>query len=169
MDQSLFINILLYADDIVLLAENEQDLQSLFFLVENWCKDWRLEVNLTKTNILHVRESKKVQSKFMFIFDMVPVTYCTSYKYLGCSINENLDYSFTISTLADSAGRALGSIITKMIKNGGFPFKVYQMFHEACVCSILEYGSEVFGFDDHDSALKIYLRAASSYLGVPKK
>ena len=55
-----------------------------------------------------------------------------------------------------------------MIKNGGFPFKVFQMLYEACVCSILEYGSEVFGFNDHDSALKIYLRAARSYLGVPK-
>ena len=55
-----------------------------------------------------------------------------------------------------------------MIKNGGFPFKVFQMLYEACVCSILEYGSEVFGFDDHDSALKIHLRAARSYLGVPK-
>ena len=38
----------------------------------------------------------------------------------------------------------------------------------ACVCSILDYGSEVFGFEGHDSALQIHLRAARSFLGVPK-
>ena len=168
LDSETFVNILLYADDIVLLAKNEQDLQLLLFLVENWCKEWRLEVNLTKTNILHVREKRKRKSMFMFLFDRRPVPYCDFYKYLGCSINENLDFNFTVSTLADSAGRALGSIITKMIKNGGFPFKVFCLLYEACVCSILEYGGEIFGFDTHDSALQIYLRAARSFLGVTK-
>ena len=40
LNENLAVNILLYADDIVLLAENEEDLQSLIFLVECWCKNW---------------------------------------------------------------------------------------------------------------------------------
>ena len=116
LDPSTFLNILLYADDIVLLAGNEQDLQSLLFLVETWCKKWRLEINLSKTNIMHVRGARKKQSMFMFIFDMWPVAYCKDYKYLGATINEFLDYNFTTQCLTDSAGRALGSIVTKMIK-----------------------------------------------------
>ena len=146
LDSDTFLNVLLYADDIVLLAKNEEDLQFLLFLVENWCKDWRLEVNLTKTNILHVRNSRKPQSKFMFIFDKRPVPYCIFYKYLGCSIDENLDYSFTVGTLAGSAGRALGSIVTKMIKNGGFPFKVFCTLYYVCFFSIREYGGGNYGF-----------------------
>ena len=162
------MNILLYADDIVLLAKNEPDLQFLLFLVETWCKNWRLEVNLAKTNILHVRKIRKSKPQFMFIFDRRPVPYCDSYKYLGCSIHENLNFDFTASCLADSAGRALGSIITKMIKNGGFPFKVFCTLYDSCVCSILEYGGEIFGYKSYDSALQIYIRAARSFLGVPK-
>ena len=168
LDPNTFMNILLYADDIVLLAEDEEDLQALLTLVEIWCQKWRLEVNLTKTNILHVRKKRKSQSQYMFLFDKRPVPYCTFYKYLGCSINENLDYNFTVKLLADSAGRALGSITTKMIKNGGFPFKVFTTMYQACVCSILEYGGEIFGFKEYDSALQIYLRAARSFLGVNK-
>ena len=68
IDENLLVNILLYADDIVLLAENEQDLQSLLFIVEKWWQKWRLDVNLSKTNILHVRNRRKMQSKFMFIW-----------------------------------------------------------------------------------------------------
>ena len=133
LNETLTINILLYADDIVLLAKNEEDLQDLLFIVEGWCKKWRLEINLTKTNIMHIRSNRKQQSKFMFIFDMQPVPYCTVYKYLGANINEFLDYNCTATCLAESAGRALSSVITKMIKNGGFPFNVYTVLYDACV------------------------------------
>ena len=40
------LNILLYADDIVLFAKNEADLQFLLNIVEHWCQKWRLKVNL---------------------------------------------------------------------------------------------------------------------------
>ena len=45
---NLFGNILLYADDIVLLTSNEDDMQFLLNMVEIWCTKWRLEVKLTK-------------------------------------------------------------------------------------------------------------------------
>ena len=37
LDENLVLNILLYADDIVLLAETEEDLQCLLYIVECWC------------------------------------------------------------------------------------------------------------------------------------
>ena len=95
---------MLYADDIVLFAENELDLQFLLNIVETWCEKWRLEVNLTKTNILHIRVKRKLQSRYMFLFNKRPVPYCTFYRYLGCTINEYLDYSFTAEVQSDSAG-----------------------------------------------------------------
>ena len=104
----------------------------------------------------------------MFLFNINIVAYCTNYKYLGCTINEFLDFSFTAEVQADSAGRALSKIITKMIKNQGFPYNVYSILYKACVCSISEYGSEVFGFEQYDSSFKLHLRAARAYLGLPK-
>ena len=164
----LLINILLYADDIVLITENEADLQFLLFVVESWCKKWRLEINLTKTNILHVRPKRKQQSKFTFLFDMRPVAYCQSYKYLGANLNEFLDFEFTVEAQADAAGRALRSIITKMIKNGGFPYSVYTLLYDVCVTSIADYSMEVFGFTQYDPTLKLHLRAIRAFLGLPK-
>ena len=121
----LFINILLYADDIICMAESETDLQELLMIVETWCRKWRLEVNLAKTNIMHVRPKMRPQSKFAFLFNWRPVAYCNSYKYLGLTLNEYLDFEYTASALSDAAGRALGSIFSKSIKHGGLPYVTY--------------------------------------------
>ena len=56
IDDQNMINCLLYADDIVLIAENETDLQMLIEIVNTWCQKFRLECNLLKTKILHVRK-----------------------------------------------------------------------------------------------------------------
>ena len=53
------IGILLYADDIVLLAENELNLQRQMDILNTWCNKWRLNVNLTKSEIIHFRKTRK--------------------------------------------------------------------------------------------------------------
>ena len=125
------LNCLLYADDIVLLSETENDLQLLLKIVNVWCSKWRLEVNLLKTNVMHVRKNHCQRSKFTFIFENKKVEYCDEYKYLGVTINENLNFEKTTAILCESAGRALGGIVTKMIKNGGFPLKVYKTLYDS--------------------------------------
>ena len=99
---------------------------------------------------------------------MKPVPYCTYYKYLGVNIDEYLDFSFTVEKHSDAAGRALGSIVTKMIKNGGFPYNVYSLLYNACVTSVADYSGPVTGYLEYDSSLKIHLRAIRAFLGVPK-
>ena len=167
-NENLFLNILLYADDIILLTSNENDLQFLLNIVENWCKKWRLEVNLSKTNVMHVRNARCQQSKFMFLFNHRTVNYCKSYKYLGSTINEFLNFNITAEAQAEAAGRSLGALITKTIKNGGLPFKIYTMLYECTVNSVSDYGSEIWGFELREAINKIHLRAARSFLGLPK-
>ena len=104
----------------------------------------------------------------MFLFDKRPILYCNDYKYLGANLNEFLDFNFTAGCLADSAGRALSSIITKMIKNGGFPYKVYSILYDSCVTSITDYCSEVIGYDQHQPTLAIHSRAIRVFIGLPK-
>ena len=73
-----------------------------------------------------------------------------------------------VNVLADSAIKALSSITNKMIKNRGFPYSVYSMLYDACVCSVAFYGSEVFGYKECDSQFKLHLKAARIFMGLPK-
>ena len=63
---SVILSILLYADDIVLFASSEESLQSMLNIVQIWCEKYRLQLNLSKTNILHVHNKRKAQSKIHF-------------------------------------------------------------------------------------------------------
>ena len=168
LDQNILVNILMYADDLILLSENEADMQFLLHLVEIWCKKWRLEVNLSKTNIMHVRNPRRCRSIFMFIFNNRRVDYCSTYKYLGVTLNEFLNFNFTANSQSESAGRALGAIITKTIKNGGLPYQIYTTLFDSCCTSITDYGAEIWGFERREGTMKIHLRAARSFLGLPK-
>ena len=159
---------LLYADDIVCLAECELDLQQMLFIIEKWCSKWKLEVNLSKTNILHIRNKRKMQSKFTFLFNRRLVPYCKSYKYLGINVDEYLSFKFTVDQHSEAAGRALSSVITKMIKNGGFPLNIFSLLYNSCVTSVADYSAPVTGYEDFSSANKIHLRALRAFLGVPK-
>ena len=123
---------------------------------------------MAKTNIMHVRRKRRPQSKFTFLFDKRPITYCSSYKYLGMNINENLDFKFSVDQQSEAAERALSSVITKMIKNGGFPLNVYTVLYESCVTSVSDYIAPCTGYTESDALLKLHLRAIRAFLGVPK-
>ena len=126
----------MYANDIVCLFEFENDQQEILGIIENWCKKWRLEIDLTKTNILHIRKGRKQQSKFTFLFGMKPVIYCQYYKYLGVNINGYIDFKFKLEKDTNSSGRALGVIISKMIQTVGFHLKFIKCCSNYYVSSI---------------------------------
>ena len=44
---------LTYADDVLILAENENDLQGLLNFVYEWCKRRMLKINFSKTSVMH--------------------------------------------------------------------------------------------------------------------
>ncbi len=51
----MLIYVLLYADDIVLLAETEPQLQTILNKLIEWCSKWKMSIHETKTNMAHFR------------------------------------------------------------------------------------------------------------------
>ena len=82
---------LLYADDIILIAKTEAELQSLLLALEEWCNLWQLYVNVTKTKIMHFRNPRKKISTFKFILNGQELEKVSCYKYLGSYLNEHMN------------------------------------------------------------------------------
>ena len=44
--------ILLYTDDTVLFSDNSNDMQHTLYVFEEYCKTWKLNVNISKIKIV---------------------------------------------------------------------------------------------------------------------
>ena len=46
------LSLLLYADDIVLLADSQEELQRMLGAVQAFCRRWRMQMNMSKTKVM---------------------------------------------------------------------------------------------------------------------
>ena len=155
----------MYADDLVLLAENEK-LQKLLDCVTNWCTKWGLIVNMGKSNVIHFRRQKQPQSKYKFILSGQPLEYVKSYKYLGLEITCHLNYMSGIELLSDSASRALGMLRSRYKSLKYMGFATYNTIYESTVIPVMDYASEIWGVTECPEGEIVQNQAAMSFLGV---
>ena len=110
------IPILMYADDIVLISEDEAELQTMLDHVHKWCKKWFMSVNMDKTKVVHFRKKAKARSKTVFKYGEQEVKYTSFYKYLGIYFDEFLDFQCKEEELSKAGNRALGGVIANLNK-----------------------------------------------------
>ena len=77
------VHILLYADNIVLLSESEQGLQSHLNALDDFCAQRGLVVNLGKTKVLIFHTSAQFRTKCNLMLSNKQVEVVGSYVYLG--------------------------------------------------------------------------------------
>ena len=156
------ISILLYAGDIVMLANNESDMQSLLNTLHTWCQRWRMLINTKKSKVVHFRQEGVIaansNSKWVITVSI--------YKYLGVIFNEKCTFLNNAENLAKTGGRALGSIISKIHNLKEFGIRTFEKLFNACVVPILDYCSSVWGFNNFSSVDDVQNRGIRYYLGV---
>ena len=166
-DNNLILNILAYADDIVLFSDNPEQLQEMLNIVSEWCKKWRLKINTDKTKIIQFRKSRKQRNNSCeFLLQGTVLSEVQNYKYLGVIFDEHLKYDVACNTLASAARRALGKIIYKSKAISGLGFNTFTTLYNSMVSPILEYGSEVWGHVNIKCSEKIDNSAIRYFLGV---
>ena len=79
---SLKLNCLLYADDIVLLSETAEELQNSLDKVSQYCKKWGMEINTDKTKSLVFNSTGRL-FPVTFMIDNQLIEKVKQYRYLG--------------------------------------------------------------------------------------
>ncbi len=98
-----------------------------------------MKVNRDKTKVMHFRKKKCkfIETQFYFGMDLVDI--CQHYQYLGIIINEHLSYEITATTLAESAGRALGGVISKFKSFQNVGFQTFNKLYHSGVVPVMDY------------------------------
>lgn len=157
------VSLLMYADDVVLIAPSSDHLQSMLDRVSSWCSRWRLEINQDKTKVIHFRTPSRPLTAHTFTLCNLDIDTTDSYKYLGLVFHEHLDLRQTTKMVAQAATRGLGKMISRFKSCG---FNVYDCFTElfdACVMPVSLYGAGIWGH----KISTIQNRACRYFLGVP--
>ena len=157
---------LLYADDIVLMAESEENLQSMLNTLSDWCRRWRVLINTNKSKCMHFRRGNSQRTQSEFHIGDSKLETVDKYKYLGVVFHDKMDLSFNCDTLSKAGGRALGSIINKVHGLKDFGFRSYEKLFDSCVTTILDYCASVWGYKKTQKIDNVQNRAMRYFLGV---
>ena len=98
------INVLMYADDVILLSESATGLQNSLNDLLHYCHEWKLDVNLKKTKIVAFHQRKSLNSKLYFGKDVIELV--DNYQYLGIIFHKNGNFSVVWKNLYCKAMRA---------------------------------------------------------------
>ena len=168
IDDNERICILLYADDIVLIGENETDLQTMLNELSNWCEDNRMAINNSKSKVVHYRPDSVPRSSFSFSCCSSNIEIVDRYVYLGLTIQEHMDWNITAIVVTQSANRALGLLIAKSKSLGGMPYDIYTKLFDSLVWPVIAYGAAVCGTRQFSCIDAVQLKAQRYFLGTGK-
>lgn len=128
-----------FADDIVFLSETVEGMQLVMNRLENYCKQWNLTVNLSKSKMMIFRNGKK------WSYRGESVEIVKEYKYLGVLITSNLNMKKHLECQLAAAKRAISSVWGRCIDNKYIEHTSKNKLFRATAASILLYGAQIWG------------------------
>ena len=103
----IVLYMLLYADDIVLIARTYGDLQQLLHKLLDFCHSSKMSVNVKKTQVVIFEDCKRKKSHPMeFYFDNKKLEVVDVYKYLGTLFFRNLNFRTNLEVIVQKANKA---------------------------------------------------------------
>ena len=147
---------LLYADDTIILAESHEDLSHSLALFEEYCNQWKLKINISKTKII-VFSKRKYRGILNFKIYGNNIDVQDSYCYLGVHFNYNCSFVNARKKLFDQANKALYSLYRKL-RNTSIPIEIQLKLFDALILPILTYAAEIWGFENIKNLEKMHLQ-----------
>ena len=162
------VSILLYADDVVLLADNVGHLQQSLDNLASFCNKRGLAVNMDKTNFMAFRNGGIVKKNEKVFFNGEKVKSTPYYKYLGVVMSTRLSWSPAQKTLAEQAEKSI-NCIRKLNYECDFSFSTGKEIFDKCTLPVITYGSEIWGSSVNSSIENVLLKYCRMQLGVGSK
>ena len=159
---------LLYADDVVLIGKSSDDLQGMIDVVDKFCRQWRMEINLKKSEVMIVAEPSRCVCAIrdrperkgeVRTRNGAPAGDCVicspwvcrgqrlkvvrKYKYLGIWFSSDLKWDEHIDVKLEMA-RGRTQKLAKVFSNRRLSSRAKTLVWLSSVRPLLEYGCEVW-------------------------
>lgn len=155
------IRSLLYADDIVLLADDIAILQKMIDKVETYCKIWCLEVNLSKSEIMVFRNGGKLSKHEKWMYNGREIKISNEFKYLGVTFTPKMKFLKHVQNRNKEAKNAINSTWKQFIGKADINMNAKWKLFLAVCRSIQTYAAQVWGFtyfEESNTLLRFFLK-----------
>ena len=144
---------LMYADDIVLLSTSSEGLQQRLNVLNIFCQEWCLDLNVSKTKILIFNKAGKLIKDNLYFNDEC-LDCVQHYRYLGVYFSASGIFSYGQNDIFNKARKATFKV-TKLITSAEPSVKTSLHLYDHLIKPILLYGSEIWGaFKTNSKACK---------------
>src|SRR6185503_19056886 len=158
--------ILMFADDIVLMAEDRADLERLMGITVAYSQKWRFRFNYEKCAVVVFDNKARSEIKHGSCVDVCNCGYHwrfgdklirqeSSYKYLGMELDTRLSHREFKARICSKAKASLSRVWRMGMRYGSLSVKACVNLYEALVRSVLEYGVVVWNSVEWDEGERI--------------
>ena len=161
----MIITLLLFADDIVILAKSPSELQNKLNKLKDYCELYDLKVNCEKTKIVVFRKRGKIKENEKWWYGGKSIEIVDKFNYLGTVFYYTGNFSNNFEFIQGKALRALNVFMFKIKDYELSPDITIELF-DSFVGSILNYGSEVWGFSKANQLERVHLKFLKRLLYV---
>ena len=166
LDVFIRLLILLYADDTVLLAESAVDLQTQLDNFYEYCRLWKLKVNIDKTKVV-IFTSGRLQNNYNFTFNENNIEIVSDILYLGVNFSKSGSYQLAKKRNVNKAYKAMYEVLKKgRLHNLSIKCQ-YDLFDKIVKPTLL-YGCELWGFTNLDIIERVHLKFCKLLLNLKK-
>ena len=157
MDATL--NMMMFADDIVLLSTSAQGLRKHLETLEDYCSKWNLQINEAKTKVSVFGTNYAHQ----FHCNSLPLEVVEDYKYLGMWISTMTNFKKDIHHISSQSKKVIFALKQCLIKLQAPPVSVALHLFNSIIKPILCYGCEIWGFTVKEEIERIEVQYLKSF------
>jgi len=149
------LNCLSWADDLALISSSKQGLQHCIDCLENYCKKWKLSVNVSKTKVVVFGKGSSKNNKDQFHIYGKNIEITDSYTYLGIPFTFSGKFKTARKYLKTKAMRALFKLKALLFSNKDISINLGKNLFDKFVKPIFMYCSEITCFDRFSKSIRI--------------
>jgi len=140
------VQMLLYADDMVLVARTPEDLQLQLDLLHEFAVSKEMEVNVGKTEIVVFRKGNQpLLPQWQWQYHGASIKVSSEFRYLGIIFHETEGVKGAIQSLTTSARRAMWGMMARFRVARITDISMKLRMFSSLVLPIMEYCGEVWG------------------------
>lgn len=158
---STHVRLLMYADDIVILADDIVTMQQMINQLERYCEMWNLQVNLSKSEIMIFRKGGRIARRERWTFNGEPVRITNEYTYLGVTLSPKMSFKKHVEKRNLSAKNSINATWNDFLAKKEICLKAkWNLFKSVCR-GIQSYAAQIWGFssfEEVDKLLRFFLK-----------